>query len=144
MAKNRPIVRVKTAVAKRPDGLYIEIRQLILDAREQTAQAVNAALTMTYWHIGNRVQREILKSKRAGYGEEIVSALARQLESEFGRSFGEKNLRRMIQFAGTYPEQSIVVSLIRQLSWTHFIALIPLKDPLQNAKYQLRLCNVWP
>jgi predicted nuclease of restriction endonuclease-like (RecB) superfamily len=141
MAKKRPIVRIKTAVAKRSNGLYVEVRQLILHSREQTAQAVNAALTMTYWHIGNRVHHEILKSKRAGYGEEVVSALARQLESEFGTSFGEKNLRRMIQFAEIYPEQSIVVSLIRQLSWTHFIALIPLKDPLQREFYA-EMCRI--
>ncbi|MCP4660079.1 MAG: DUF1016 domain-containing protein [bacterium] len=32
----------------------------------------------------------------------------------------------MIQFAEVYPDEQIVVSLIRQLSWTHFRALIPL------------------
>jgi predicted nuclease of restriction endonuclease-like (RecB) superfamily len=57
------------------------------------------------------------------------------LEEEFGRGFAEKNLRRMIQFAEAFPDQQIVVSLIRQLTWTHFIALIPLKDPLQRDFY---------
>ncbi len=39
--------------------------------------------------------------------------------------FGEKNLRRMIQSAEVFPPgKEIVVSLIRQLSWTHFIALL--------------------
>ena len=73
--------------------------------------------------------------KRAGHGEKIVQAVAAQLEREFGRGFGDKNLRRMIQFANVLPDREIVVSLIRQLSRTHFIALIPLQKPLQREFY---------
>jgi len=58
-----------------------------------------------------------------------VSALSAQLEQEFGRGFGEKNLRRMIQFAEAYPDREIVVSPLRQLGWTHFLRLIPIQDP---------------
>ena len=83
----------------------------------------------------------MLKGKRADYGAEIVSALARQLETEYGSGFSEKNLRRMIQFADVFPDEKIVVSLIRQLSWTHIIALIPLKDPLQREFYA-EMCRV--
>ena len=64
-----------------------------------------------------------------------MQAVAAQLEREFGRGFGDKNLRRMIQFAEVFPDRSIVVSLIRQLSCTHFIALIPLEKPLQRDFY---------
>jgi len=46
----------------------------------------------------------------------------------------------MVQFAATFPDEKIVVSLIRQLSWTHFIALIPLKDPLQR-EYYAQMCS---
>ena len=62
----------------------------------------------------------------------IVVSLARQLEREYGRGYAEKNLRRMVQFAGVFPDREIVVSLIRQLTWTHFLALIPLDKPLQR------------
>lgn len=41
----------------------------------------------------------------------------------------------MIQFYKTYPNEQIVVSLIRQLSWTHFIALIPIKNKIQREFY---------
>src|SRR3546814_10446772 len=57
---------------------------------------------------------------------------------EYGSSFAEQNLRRMVQFAATFPDEQILVSLIRELSWTHFIALIPLKDPLQRDYYAQR------
>ncbi len=90
---------------------------------------------MTYWRIGKRIKEEILKGKRADYGEEIVVSLARQLRLDYGRSFSEKNLRRMIQFAEVFPDEKIVGSLIRQWIWTHFIALIPLKDKLKRDFY---------
>ena len=61
--------------------------------------------------------------------------LSRQLSLDHGTSFGEKNLRRMIQFAEVFPDEQIVVSLIRELTWTHFLALLPLKAALQREFY---------
>jgi len=122
-------------------ALFNEIRDLILEARLCTAHAVNAGLTLLYWQVGGRIRHEVLKEKRAEYGAEIVSALGRQLEADFGRGFAEKNLRRMVQFAEVFPDREIVVSLIRQLTWTHFVALIPLKDPLQRDFYA-EMCRV--
>jgi len=66
---------------------------------DQVPRAVDSGLVTLYWHIGRRVQLDILKEKRAEYGAEIVATLSRQLEAEFGRGFAEKNLRRMVQFA---------------------------------------------
>ena len=82
-----------------------------------------------------------MNERRAEYGNQIVPTLGKHLESEFSRSFAEKNLRRMVQFAEVFPDRKIVVSLIRQLSWTHFIALIPLKDPLQREFYA-EMCRI--
>jgi len=59
--------------------LLTDIRSLILSARRQVAQAVNAGLTMLYWEIGRRIRQDILEEKRAVYGKEIVAALRRQL-----------------------------------------------------------------
>ncbi len=75
-----------------------DIRSLIFTARRQVARAVNAGLTTLYWENGRRILQNILEEKRATYGKEIVAALGRQLEVEFGRGFGEKNLHRMVQF----------------------------------------------
>jgi predicted nuclease of restriction endonuclease-like (RecB) superfamily len=67
-------------------------------------------------------------------------ALAIQLSLEFGRGFAEKNLRRMIQLAEIYPDRRIVVTLSRQLSWSHFLALLPLKDALKRDFYAEMCC----
>jgi len=122
-------------------GLLPELRQLIQAARHTVAVAVNSALTTLYWQIGMRIRREILREKRAAYGEEIVHALSAQLSAEFGRGFEEKNLRRMVQFAEVFPDEQIVAALRRQLGWAHFKMLIPLKDPLQRDFYA-EMCRI--
>ena len=75
--------------------------------------------------MGDRIRREILKEKRAEYGAEILQTLSANLTMEFGRGFAEKKLHRMVQFAQLSPDQQIVVSLIRQLTGTCTIALLP-------------------
>jgi len=116
-------------------GVLDDIRKLIESARGRVATYANAELTMLYWKVGERIRREILQEKRAEYGQEILLTLSAKLASDYGNSFSEKNLRRMTQFAEVFPGEKIVVSLIRQLTWTHFIALIPLKDSLKREFY---------
>jgi len=115
--------------------LFADIAKLILESKSLVAYTVNASLSLLYWKIGKRINGEVLKNKRAEYGKQIVVSLARQLETVYGKGFDEKNVRRMMQFAEVFPDEKIVVSAIRQLSWTHFIALIPLKQPLQREFY---------
>ena len=107
-----------------PACLLADVQSMIEQTRAGVAQAINAGMTSLYWRIGKRIQNEILQGQRADYGKEIVATLSRQLASKFGTGFSEKNLRRMIQFAEVFPDPEIVVSLIRQLSWTHILALI--------------------
>ncbi|WP_205191644.1 YhcG family protein [Burkholderia sp. LMG 13014] len=127
-----------------PTALLGDIRTLIEAARKRAASAVNSELSMLYWRIGQRIHTQVLEGRRADYGEEVVLTLAAQLVKEYGSSFSVKNLRRMVQFAVAYPDERIVVSLIRQLSWTHFIALIPLKDSLQRDYYaQMASAERW-
>ncbi len=121
--------------------LIDEGRDLIDQARQHVAQTANSTLTMLYWQIGQRIHKEVLKKKRAGYGEEIVPTLSAQLVRDYGQGFGAKNLARMIQFAEVFPDEQIVVSLVRHLSWTHFIALIPLKKPLEREFYA-EMCRI--
>ncbi|MGU1366256.1 DUF1016 N-terminal domain-containing protein [Pseudomonas aeruginosa] len=118
-----------------PKALLGDIRVLIGAAHQRAASAVNAELTLLFWRIGQRIHTEVLAGQRAEYGEEILPSLAEQLVRDYGRSFADKNLRRMVQFAATYPQEPIVVTLSRHLSWSHFVALLPLKDPLQRDYY---------
>src|SRR2546426_1331606 len=139
--KRPPLRRALAAAASKPGALVADIRQMLEVARQQVATDVNAGLTPLYWQIGTRLRQDILKEKRAEYGAEIVATLGRQLETEFGRGFGEKNLRRMVQFAETFPDAKIVAALRRQLGWAHFKALIPMKDSLRRDFYA-EMCRI--
>jgi predicted nuclease of restriction endonuclease-like (RecB) superfamily len=121
--------------------LLTDLRRLIDDARRSAAIAVNAGLTLMYWRIGNRIRNEVLQGERAGYGDQIVTTLSRQLSTEYGRSFSEKNLRHMLRFAEAFPDEEIVSALRRQLSWTHFRSLIYIEDPLKRDFYA-ELCRL--
>ena len=47
----------------------------------------------------------------------------------------------MMRFSEVFPDDQIVASLMRQLSWTHFLELLPLKDSLQREFYA-DMCRV--
>jgi predicted nuclease of restriction endonuclease-like (RecB) superfamily len=122
---------------QKPDTaiLLSDIRRMIEAARAAVAVAVNRRLTDLYWRIGKRINGEILRGERAAYGDEIVSTVSRQLEMEYGTGFSVKNVRHMMRFADSFPDDQIVSTLSRQLSWSHFKEIIYLKQPLQKEFY---------
>ena len=134
-SKKQTLIKRKSAQPESSPQLLEDLRRMIEETRHGVAVTVNAALSLLYWRVGERINREILKGERAEYGKEILATLSQELVRDYGNGFGEKNLRRMIQFAEVFPDEQIVVSLIRELSWTHFIALIPLDKPLQRDFY---------
>ena len=117
------------------DTLHRELTALIASSRQRLAVAVNAELTLLYWSIGQRLSREVLGGDRAAYGIRVIEQIGTRLTADFGRGFEAKNLRRMIKFAGLFPDSEIVASLMRQLSWTHFLEILPLKDDQARLYY---------
>ena len=117
-------------------SLIQDLRQIIEQARGRVAATANYELTMMYWHIGERINREVLNNQRAEYGKQIVAQVARQLQEEYGsKGFDEKSIRRMMQFANLFADEQIVAQAARKLSWSHFIEVLPLKDDLQREFY---------
>ncbi len=118
-----------------------ELRALIQAARTRVATAVNVELTMLHWRIGKRLLAENLHEGRADYGQQILASLSQQLEEEFGKGFSYSGLTRMVRFAELFPDERIVVSLVQALSWTHILALLPIKDGLAREFYA-EMCRV--
>ncbi len=118
-----------------------DIRQMIEQAKSAVAATVNTGLAILNWRIGKRLQLETLKDQRAEYGQRIVSTLSRQLASEYGDGFSEKNLRHMITFFERFSNEQIVSTLSRQLTWSHFKEILYLKDDLQRDFYA-EMCRV--
>lgn len=119
--------RDKLVTHKSEHSLFDELAILIEQSQQQVAAQVNSTLTILFWQVGKRINHNILQNKRADYGKQIVQTLSLQLEQAYGVNFTEKNLWRMMQFAEQFDDYSIVVTLSRQLSWSHFLVLIPLK-----------------
>lgn len=131
----------KTESTQPATALLGDLCGLIEQARTHVAQAVNGTLTMLYWHVGTRIQRELLTNGRAGYGDEILPTLSAKLVRDYGQGFSARNLARMVQFAEAFPDKAIVLPLATQLSWSHFIEILPLKQPLER-EYYAELCRV--
>ncbi len=117
------------------DRLLADVRELIEAARQHVAQAVNSTLVTLYWHVGRRIQQDILGEQRAEYGQRIVSTLSRQLTSEYGRGYSEPNLSRMMRLAEAFPDERILSTLSKELSWSHFVEIVALDDPLKRDFY---------
>ncbi len=137
--KNSPskakLTKVGEASGILAGSLLDDVLLLIGEARARTAVAINAGHTMLYWQVGRRVAGEMLAGERAAYGERVILELARVLESQYGRGFGEKNIRRMVQFAQAFGDPEIVATLSRQLSWSQVVLLLPVKDPVARDFY---------
>jgi len=126
---------------KPSDTLFQDLRVLIAEARQDVARQVNSTLVLLYWRVGQRIRQDILKEKRADYGEQIVATLSQQLTKEFGEGWSRYNLSRMMRFTECFPDEQIVATLSQQLGWSHFKEIIPLDDDLKRDFYA-EMCRV--
>jgi hypothetical protein len=111
-------------------ALLGDLRTLVQSARQRIAAVAYSTQTMLCWRVGQRLSQEHLQGGRSAYGKQILVTVSRELTADYGRGFSYAGLARMVQFAQAFPEEAIVVTLSRQLSWSHFHALLPIKDPL--------------
>ena len=125
-----------TQIGLVPAELINDLRQIIDSARSHVAATANYEVTMMNWNIGNRINSDVLNNERAEYGQQIVSQVATQLQEEYGtKGFELRSIQRMMQFARLMPDSKIVSQLATKLSWSHFIEVLPLKEPLQREFY---------
>ena len=93
------------------DDLYQRVAEILEAARSQVARSVNTAMVHAYWLVGREiVEVEQSGQARAGYGDELVRALARRLSDQFGRGFSYPSVKRMKQFYLTFPRGSALVA----------------------------------
>lgn len=113
----------------------------IIESSKQSAyQAVNIALLRRNWLIGYRIAEEELKggNRSEYYGEEIIKNLAKKLTEQYGRGFTKSNLYSFYAFYKAYPDifQTLSGKSLRLLSWSHYAALIQVKDKAARDWYE--------
>ena len=133
--------RTSRSAAPSTGRLLADVRELIEAARQHVAQAVNASIVALYWHIGKRVRDDVLHQRRAEYGKRIVVTLSKQLTTEYGRGYSESSLSRMMRLAEVFPDDQILAALSQELSWSHFLEIIVMDDPLQRDFYA-EMCRI--
>ena len=114
---------------KRIDGVALfEFVSKIIENRKYRAQVqANRESVLMFWEVGKYIGSFLLGGERAGYGKQILVTASQELQTKYGSSFEYSNITRMIKFAARFPDAQILVPLAQQLSWSHFIALLPLK-----------------
>lgn len=122
-------------------ALLSDLRELVRSARQRIATVANAGYTLLCWQVGCRLLRENLQDGRAAYGKQILATVSQELTAEFGAGFSYTALTRMARFAEWMQDERIVSTLSTQLSWSHFMELLPLKDPLARDFYA-EMCRV--
>ena len=114
-------------------GLVSQISETYLQGQKQAVIAVNTHLVDTYWKAGRYiVEFEQNGQDRAAYGSKLLGNLSKDLSLRHGKGFSMSNLSRMRQFYSAYP---IFAEVPQKLSWTHWVELLKIDNPLERSFY---------
>ena len=60
-------------------SILMEVVSIIEQTKSQVLVKANSSLTLMYWHIGGKINSDILENNRAEYGKQILVTLSREL-----------------------------------------------------------------
>jgi hypothetical protein len=100
-------------------NLFKDIKQLIYLSKQKVLTTINSEISLLYYEIGKKINKEILKYKRAEYGKKVIKELSKDLTKDYGTGWSEKHLRHCLRTAETFKNEKIFYALSRKLSWTH-------------------------
>ena len=122
-----------------------ETKKILKNARQKAYTAINSAMVEAYWEIGRRIVEEEQRGKeRAEYGKEIIKNLSKELTEEFGKGFGERNIRNIRQFYVLFSDYEKWKSLISKLTWTHIQKVLRVSDEKARIFYLTEAAeNMW-
>lgn len=127
------------------EPLFNEISDLIKKAKQKVHISINSELVLLNWNIGKKIKINILKNQKGEYGKFVVERLSEKLTFEFGKGYSRASLFRMIRLYEVFTDYKTVATLLRLLSWSHFIELIKIGDPLKREFYiQMCINERWP
>lgn len=122
------------------DNRFTDIIQIIKQSRSNAIKAVNAELINLYWNIGEFISKKIEKSE---WGDAVVKELAnyiRQTEPEI-KGFSDKNIWRMKQFYETYKDFPKLSTAVREISWSHNLAIFSRCKTIEEQEFYLKLAK---
>ena len=120
------------------------VSQIIAQSKRTVAVYLNCEVSMTYWRIGNYIAKELDEMGSDKYGSKIVATVSRLLTERFGKGYQRASLFRMLKAAREYPDEKIVSTLLRQLTWSHIVELSNISEHNKRLFYQqMTILNNW-
>ncbi|MCI8551355.1 MAG: DUF1016 domain-containing protein [Lachnospiraceae bacterium] len=117
------------------DHVYDDINDLIKRKKCEVKSTVNDAMISLYWGIGKKLTEEITGVNKPEYGQKVVIEISNRLSVDYGTGFNRSAISRMINFYQEFPDYEKVATLSQQLTWSHFIEILPIKDELKRNFY---------
>ncbi|WP_276836008.1 PDDEXK nuclease domain-containing protein [Chryseobacterium cucumeris] len=120
------------------DKRFADIIELITQSRNNAIRKVNEELINLYWNIGEYISRKVELSE---WGQSVVKELAQYIqayEPEI-KGFSDKNLWRMKQFYETYKEFPKISTLLREISWSHNLAIFSRCKTIEEQEFYIKL-----
>jgi predicted nuclease of restriction endonuclease-like (RecB) superfamily len=122
------------------DNRFTDIIQLIKQSRTNAIRAVNAELINLYWNIGEYISQKIEQSE---WGDSVVTELANFIQKNEPdiKGFSDKNIWRMKQFYATYKDFPKLSTLLREISWSHNLAIFSRCKSAEEREFYLNIAQ---
>lgn len=122
------------------DKRFTDIIHLIKQSRTNAIKAVNAELINLYWNIGEYISNKIEKSE---WGDSVVTELAKHIQQNEPniKGFSDKNTWRMKQFYETYRDFPKLSTVLREISWSHNLAIFSRCKTTEEREFYLNLAK---
>ena len=122
------------------DNRFTDIIHLIKQSRTKAIKAVNAELINLYWNIGEYISKKIEQSE---WGDSVVTELANFIQTQEPeiKGFSDKNIWRMKQFYEIYKDFPKLSTLLREISWSHNLAIFSRCKTSEEREFYLKLAK---
>ena len=119
------------------ESLYSDNSTMIYTAKNKVMMRVNTSVISLYWNIGKKLSEEVLQGKKPEYGKNIIGDLSERLTAGYGKGFEKSSVFKMVKFYQEFREYEKVSTLSQQLTWSHFVELLPIEDELKRDPFML-------
>ena len=123
------------------ESLYIDISGMIYNTKNDIKNQMNNSIIALYWNIGKKLSNEILQGQKAEYGKNLIGELSLRLTAEYGKGFEKSSVFKMVKFYEEFSDFEKVMTLSQQLTWSHFVELLPIQDGLKRDFYAVMCKN---
>lgn len=123
------------------ESLYTDISGMIYSTKNDIKSQMNNSIISLYWNIGKKLSDEILQGQKAEYGKNLIGELSLRLTAEYGKGFEKSAVFKMVKFYEEFSDFEKVMTLSQQLTWSHFVELLPIQDGLKRDFYAVMCKN---